>query len=137
MCHHLDEVLLVGEVSLGEVDAALEAFGAEVRLHLLCQNELLRRSCTVANDELGSLDTEDLSGVHLKESLFIDELAVEVGHHELLADHHLVQGRHVLEICWLLVGADRRCELRAEVGRRGCVDCRAIHASNFKIIMIP
>ena len=86
-----------------------------------------RRSRTVTNDELGSLDAEDLSGVHLEESLFIDELAVELGHHELLADHHLVQGCHVFEIRRLLARADRRRELRAEVGRRGGVDCGAIH----------
>ncbi len=65
MCHHLNEVLLVGKVRLGEVDAALEASGAEVRLHLLCQHKLLRRSRTVTDDELGSLDAKDLSGVHL------------------------------------------------------------------------
>ena len=58
--------------------------------------------------------------IYGQQGLAVHELAVEVGHDELLADQHLVEGGQVLEVGALLGGEEAllvlRDDLRADRG---------------------
>ena len=94
-----DDPVLVWEVLLLEVDAAVQVERAKVLVQLDEQVLLRRRRDADAEDDLLLQECEDLlvaDGLH---HLLVHKLAVELGQVVAVADHELVESLLVLQVC--------------------------------------